>query len=193
MARVKQFDQNEVLEKAMNLFWNKGFHATSMQDLVDHLGINRASIYATFESKNELFNRSISLYQELETKRIADFLYQYVNVRQGLYYLFETDVQKACSSTTKNGCFLINSIAELANTNHDICAQLSIYQGNFERAFINYLQYGVNQGQISPYKDIYAIANYLFILQGGFKTVSKIQHNSTELTKTITIGLTILD
>ena len=44
MPRTKQFNEEEVLNKAMELFWEKGFHATSIQDLVSHLGINRASL-----------------------------------------------------------------------------------------------------------------------------------------------------
>ncbi len=48
MPRVKLFDESEVLNKATNLFWKKGYHATSIQDLVNHLGINRGSLYDTY-------------------------------------------------------------------------------------------------------------------------------------------------
>ena len=54
MPRVKQFNEDEVLNKAMELFWKKGYNATSMQDIVDYLGINRASLYSTFGGKKNL-------------------------------------------------------------------------------------------------------------------------------------------
>ena len=55
MARSKSFVESEVLDKALNLFWTKGYNATSIQDLVDHLGINRASIYSTWGDKHGLY------------------------------------------------------------------------------------------------------------------------------------------
>ena len=56
MARLKEFDTGAVLEKAMDVFWSKGFEATSIQDLVNAMGINRGSIYDTFGSKARLFS-----------------------------------------------------------------------------------------------------------------------------------------
>ena len=51
MPRVKLFDENEILKKSMELFWKKGYSATSVQDMVNHLGINRGSMYDTFGDK----------------------------------------------------------------------------------------------------------------------------------------------
>ena len=64
MPRIKTFDENEVLVKAMNLFWKQGYSATSVQDLVSHLGINRASLYDTFGDKEQLFKKSFALYRK---------------------------------------------------------------------------------------------------------------------------------
>ena len=55
MGRTKQFDHRTALDQAMELFWARGYHATSIQDLVDHLGVNRQSLYDTFGGKDELF------------------------------------------------------------------------------------------------------------------------------------------
>jgi TetR/AcrR family transcriptional repressor of nem operon len=55
MARYKNFDKQETLEKAMDIFWQKGYHATSVQDLIDGLCINRASMYDTYGDKHQLF------------------------------------------------------------------------------------------------------------------------------------------
>src|SRR3954451_354792 len=64
MARTKEFDVDLALERTMQVFWAKGFEATSAQDLVDALGINRSSLYATFGSKAELYRRALALYAE---------------------------------------------------------------------------------------------------------------------------------
>ena len=92
MARSKQFNTEEVLEKAIRLFWKQGFHATSMEDLVSMLGINRASMYNTFGSKQALFEQAVEMYKNREINRIADFLYYQLNVRQGLALLFQGQI-----------------------------------------------------------------------------------------------------
>jgi len=55
VARTKEFDPEAALQAALELFWRRGYEATSMSDLVDHLGIGRASLYATFGNKHELY------------------------------------------------------------------------------------------------------------------------------------------
>ena len=62
MARTKTFDPSVALEQAMAVFWLKGYEATSMQDLVEAMGINRASLYATFGDKRQLFLAAIAHY-----------------------------------------------------------------------------------------------------------------------------------
>lgn len=66
MARIKEFDPTEKLEKARDLFWEKGYHATSMQDLVGQMEINRGSMYDTYGDKHKLFMESLQSYA-LET------------------------------------------------------------------------------------------------------------------------------
>ena len=64
MARTKDFDEDEVLTKAMNLFWLNGYNGTSMQDLVDGLGISRSSLYDTFGDKRSLFLKTLENYKK---------------------------------------------------------------------------------------------------------------------------------
>src|SRR5690554_3220753 len=64
MARTKEFDEHEILDRAMNLFWLKGYNATSAQDLVDNLGISRSSLYDTFVDKHSLFVKALQQYRK---------------------------------------------------------------------------------------------------------------------------------
>ena len=59
MSRNKAFNEEEVIDKAVKVFWAKGYEATSMQDLIDAMGIQRGSLYATFGSKQQLFLKSL--------------------------------------------------------------------------------------------------------------------------------------
>ena len=193
MPRIKQFDREVVLDKAMHLFWEKGFGATSMEDLVSTLGINRASMYSTFGSKQELFDLAVTKYNEKNAKRVADFLYYQLNVRKGLNLLFENLITEALLKGPSKGCFMVNTTTELANSNPDLDRKLHDNKIAFETIFYNYLKYGVDNGQISPYKDIKAISAYLFVIQSGLQVVSKVHPNKEDLGKTVNTALSILD
>lgn len=64
VARTKEFDPDAALQSALELFWRRGYEATSIADLVEHLGIGRASIYATFGNKHELYLKAVDRYSE---------------------------------------------------------------------------------------------------------------------------------
>src|SRR5512134_1716882 len=66
MVRTKQFDRHAVLDEAMEVFWERGFHATSIQDLVDRLGVNRQSLYDTYGGKDQLFLAALERYREIQ-------------------------------------------------------------------------------------------------------------------------------
>ncbi len=74
MARTKDFDENEALSKAIQLFWHKGYNATSMQDLVDGLGISRSSLYDTYTDKHTLFVKALESYQCTGAARIQTII-----------------------------------------------------------------------------------------------------------------------
>ena len=137
MARTKQFDQEKVLEKAMNLFWEKGYHDTSMQDLIDVLGINRASLYDTFGSKKELYDLALNKYIDQNEKVIAGFLYYQTNIRQGLYLLFERMIDDALNENKPRGCFTVSAISELATSDEKVYQRASKNRLITEEIYIN--------------------------------------------------------
>ncbi|MBL4707017.1 MAG: TetR/AcrR family transcriptional regulator [Flavobacteriales bacterium] len=192
MPRVKQFNQEEVVEKAVHLFWEKGFHATSMQDIVDTLGINRASIYDTFGSKRELFNLTIDRYKNQNVERVSNFLFRHSNIREGLHLLFESSIDEGLDKNKPNGCFIVNTTSELGD-DPELNQKLVENKTAFEKIYFDYLKLGVEQSQVSPYKDLKEIASYLFTLQAGIKVISNLHQSREDLMKIVSTGLTVLN
>ncbi len=193
MARPKKFDEKETLNKAMNLFWEKGYNGTSMQDLIDKLGINRASLYDTYGSKYSIFEQALKSYKQQNLKRIADLLYYHTHVREGFYVMFELLVDQALSADVSRGCLVTNTITELVGQDQNISKIVFEDKSAFEEMYYNYLKYGVDNSQISPYKDLRAIASYIYALQNGLNVASKVQQDKGELLKIASTGLIILD
>src|ERR1700745_1722466 len=114
MARQKEFDRDEVLHKAMEVFWARGYERASIQDLVKHMEVNRQSIYDTFGDKHSLFLQSLDRYREIESRKVFAVLERPGSVKKNLRQLFEEVISRAVSGEGRRGCFVGNSMSELA-------------------------------------------------------------------------------
>jgi len=193
MPRTREFDEAVVLEKAKNLFWKQGYHATSVQDLVNNLGINRASLYATFGGKNELYEAALKAYREENSLFLRKRLDSFESVKQGLKTLFRDAISESLEDVDKKGCFVVNCTTEYLPRHPHILTDLLDNQNTFKEILTQTLQRGLENGEFSEELNIEETAAYLFTFFSGLKVVSKIQKNSKEIMKTIDIGLDILD
>src|SRR5579862_8099263 len=107
MARTKDFDEDEVLLKAVNLFWLKGYNGTSMQDLVDGLGISRSSLYDTYGDKHSLFLKALDNYRELNTKRMYKIGREAASAKDAIRLVLEYSINELAKDKEHKGCFLV--------------------------------------------------------------------------------------
>lgn len=193
MPRAKQFDEEQVLDRAVELFWKKGFHATSMQDLVDHLGINRASLYDTFGGKKELFESALSSYRDKNQKWMEDFLNSHSSIREGVTKFLELSVDQSVSDHDCKGCLTVNSITEMIpGADEGIRFNLLENKNQFEEVLTRYLQQGIDSGELNPESDPRAITDVLFTLNTGIKVVAKVDPNRERLMATVNASLASL-
>ncbi|GMN06413.1 TetR/AcrR family transcriptional regulator [Croceitalea sp. MTPC5] len=192
MPRTKQFDEKEVLKKAMELFWEKGFHATSIQDLVSGLGINRASLYDTFGGKDALFLKAFALYRENSTQVIKTLFEGEPSVRTAFVKLFDFAIEEAIQDETRKGCFVVNVTTELIPGNHDLVQVLLKNKENVEGLFASMVKRGLDSGELKTPKDPDTLGAYLFALYSGLRVVAKVDPNADRLRQIVTSGLSIL-
>ena len=125
MARTKDFDEDEVLAKAIKLFWQKGYNGTSMQDLVDGLGISRSSIYDTFGDKHKLYLKALCTYRQSQVNIRNQILNAPVPAKTAIRQLMDLTIDQMIRDKQHKGCFLINSAVETAphdkETNTIVC------------------------------------------------------------------------
>src|SRR3954470_9130493 len=111
MAGVKQFDQDEVLDRAMAVFWERGYEATSIQDVVEATGLNRGSLYATFSDKKQLFLAVLAHYAD----RVGNPLMAELadpNPRQAIERMFAAILRRTSDPTQPRGCLITNTALE---------------------------------------------------------------------------------
>jgi len=193
MARTKAFDEQEVLKKAMTLFWKQGFHATSMQDLVEHIGINRASIYDTYGDKETLYRKSVLLYQKMNHDRIRKFLYQNKEVREGIRKLFDESIDQNLNDPDRKGCFMVNTTTEMSGINNEFSDLALQNQQAMEQIFTDYLAMGMASNQLPASLNVNAAAGYLYAVNSGLMVLARVHNSREKLISVTETALQILE
>ena len=192
MARTKEFDRDDVLKKAMNLFWKKGYHATSIQDLVDHLGINRGSIYATFDGKDELYQEAVTLYRTQNAVALKEFLLEYLSVKTGIRALMHRNLDQVKCDSEKKGCFIVNCTTEYIPTHTDAVNIVEENRSAFLKTVTAYIQSGIDSGEVTSSSSAHSLANLVYTFFSGMMVVSKTTKDFAELENSIDIVLELL-
>ncbi|MCB0662803.1 MAG: TetR/AcrR family transcriptional regulator [Saprospiraceae bacterium] len=193
MPRKKQFDEDEVLEKAMQLFWLKGYHGTSIQNLVDYLGINRASLYDTFGGKHQLFLETLDRYKFSNADALLESFKEMDNVLDGLKSMFMILLQESLDDEEQKGCLMVNTTTELAP--HDEVSTKVVQENRqkFIRFFKSLLEEAQERGELDADKDPEDTAQYLFTLYNGMKVIAKLEKDPQVMERMLETGLSVLD
>ena len=109
MARSKAFNKEEVLDKAVEVFWAKGYEAASIQDLVDAMGIQRGSLYATFGGKQQLFLTALNRYGEVVVKKLLEILGSKDSAFESIELFFAQLVEHLLTAGPLRSCLVTNS------------------------------------------------------------------------------------
>lgn len=192
MARTKEFDPDAALRAALELFWEQGYEATSMADLVEHMGIARASIYATFGGKRALYLRALDRYGEQTDPGLLAALSQPGPVLAAVRALVERYAREAAGERGNRGCFIVNTAVELAP--HDPLAARRV-QANWdflETALTSALVRARAQGELAGDKDPRALGRLLLVLMQGLRVMGKAGTEPERLRDAAAQALTLL-
>ncbi len=191
MARSKEFDPGAALEKALELFWERGYEATSMADLVEHLGIGRASIYATFGGKRELYLKAYDRYLEIGVD-FVDVLSQPGPVLPAVRALVERYAEEAAQDAVHRGCLVVNTAVELAPHDQTLARRVAANWDFIEATLTSALTRARAQGELAAEKDPRALARFLLTLMQGMRVIGKGSSDPARLRDTAEQGLSIL-
>lgn len=173
MARTKEFDPDVALRAALDLFWRKGYEATSIQDLVEHLGIGRASIYATFGTKHELYLRALDRYCEEMVGHNAYTLAPAGPALPAVRQLITSFAEDALTDPDRKGCFVTNTAVECLPHDELAATRVDIGLNGLESAIAGTLSRARDQGELSADKDPLALARFLVTLIQGIRVIAK--------------------
>jgi len=192
MPRTKEFEPEAALHEAMELFWRKGYEATSMRDLLDGMGIGRGSFYATFGDKRSLFLAALDRFEEYRTSWIPEVLGGSDPPLESIRRVFERTVEGLVGFEPRRGCLLANSAVELAPHDPEVAERISRYVRRTEDAFERALERARAAGDLSEESDPRALARFLVNNLHGLRVMARAGADRETLEDTVGIVLRAL-
>lgn len=192
MARTKEFDEKAVLNKAVELFWTKGYNATSAQDLVEGLGISRSSLYDTYGDKHSLFVQALKQYRKEKIDEVIEMLHKTEDAQEYIKYLFNSIKTQAIEDTCAKGCFMINSTVELAPVDKEISGIVNSILQDFEDALSKAVKKGQDAGVFTTKHTARSLARFLSNSINGLRVTVKSNASKKVFDDIVTISLSVL-
>ena len=170
MARTKQYNEHEVVEKAMHLFWRNGYEATSMQMLEKEMGINKFSIYSSFGNKHGLFLESLKSYK-IKVNTIFETFKNSNNGIEDIKTFYYNSITICNEKGNEKGCLITNTYNEFSDKNDVIInEQMDSFMKDLKELFIQKLKMDANKDEETVLKQ----ANFLLLAKHGLATASRV-------------------
>jgi TetR/AcrR family transcriptional repressor of nem operon len=173
LGRPREFDRDAALDGAMRLFWRKGFGSTSLEDLLEVIGISKSSFYAAFKSKEDLFREALKHYCDLMAAELGKKLLQARSARLFIEDVLSIPLNEA-QSDRADGCLIMNTAAEFGQRHAEFCQDVQQSLAIFERLFQQAVLRGQNEGDFNPSVDAVALGTYFSASLGGLRTMAKV-------------------
>ena len=189
IGRPKQFEREDALEKAMQLFWSQGYQATGVQDLVEHMGIGRQSLYSTFGDKRRLFVEAVAHYGRTVGESLVKTLDAprppLANIRKAFTIWLEM--------ATSRGCLLGNAAIERCPHDPEVATGVRSLLGTTEKALRRALDRAVETGELEPETDTRALAAFLVAAGQGLIVMGKAGASRAKLRVMARVALSTLE
>ena len=175
MARQREFDTTEVLGKAILLFWERGYEATSMRNLIDAMGISTSSLYTVFGDKRGVYLAALAQFCQQERARIDQMAHAAPTPEQFIEGLFASVETAAQPGTDMQGSLAFNAMVEFGTRDHDVTQLLFAHYLGIAQIVADLLAQGQQRGTISNRHDAHDLAFTILSALHGVATVKGVK------------------
>lgn len=173
MPRPREFDDERVLDAAMETFWARGYAATSAQDLVDATGLGRSSLYNAFTGKHQLYEQALRRYLEHNTEADVAMLDRPGPVKQRVRELLLGVIDADLGDAQRRGCLAVNAAIELAGKDEAVTVAVRRVFARVEEALVVALERGQRDGEITRERSARALARFVLNAIYGLRVLGK--------------------
>jgi TetR/AcrR family transcriptional repressor of nem operon len=191
MGRSKEFEESVVLQKAMELFWQQGYEKTSLNDLVEHMGIHRRSLYDSFGDKHTLFLKTIDCFGEFIKARLKFEISRAETAKQAIQFIFDFMIEE--SGDRSLGCLFVNSATELAPRDREVGEKINEAFMQLENLLEDCIRKGQQAGEFRCDYDAEVLAENLHNALLGIRVLARTSASKEKLQRIADSSLAILN
>lgn len=192
MARTKEFNPEKTLAAAVDVFWQTGYERTSLDDLMNKMGIARQSLYDTFGDKRALYLKALERYRDTRQAALREALADDRSVKKAFARLFDSLIDEG-RKEHQRGCLLLSANIEAAAHDSDVAALLQEDETAVEEIFERALRRAKKRGELRGNKDPDALARFLLSTLHGMRATARLNHDRKALRKIAGLALAALD
>jgi TetR/AcrR family transcriptional repressor of nem operon len=193
VVRQREFDKDKALEAALQVFWEKGYTATSLSDLTTSMNIHRPSLYAAFGDKEKLFELALRKYTAQHADRIRKKLQNKTSVKEAFRLFFQDLIEEEYRKDLKSGCFCINTMVELAPKDEKFEILTREHQMFLSILFEETIAAGIRSGELNSSTDAKSLAQTFVVSLIGLTVLIKSRPERSFLDNAITTILSLLN
>jgi TetR/AcrR family transcriptional repressor of nem operon len=193
MPRPREFDREEVLDQAIEVFWQRGYEAASIQDLVDHMGIQRGSLYGAFGDKHGLFLAALDRYEEVFYSRVLAKLETSGSPRAAIQRVFEDVARECACEDGRKGCLMTNTAVELSTHDDETAERVAANFSRLENGFFQALVAARAKGEIGEEPGARALSRFLTNSFQGLRVMGKACPDRALLRDVVRVTLSALN
>ncbi|EPF6351100.1 TetR/AcrR family transcriptional regulator [Acinetobacter baumannii] len=171
--RTKEFETDEIAEAAMQVFWRRGYAATSVQDLVDGTGLSRSSLYSTFQNKQGLYQKALQRYELLTTLNNVKLLSGSGSAKALIRQLLMRVVEDELNDSEHKGCLVANACLELARHDEEVSQFVVSNLQKLQHALESLLIKAQQSGEIGSTQNPRALASFFLNTMQGLRVLGK--------------------
>jgi TetR/AcrR family transcriptional repressor of nem operon len=172
IGRPKSFDQQVALQAATDLFWRRGYAATSLDDLLGVMSLSKSSFYAEFNSKEALYRACLKNYQKMVVFHLDQVRSGASSLRSFLDAIFQEAIDDATSGDPK-GCLIVNSAVEFGQHKAQFTEDVRVALEAVQKAFESAIQIAVRNGEYATTSSPKLLAKAITTLMSGVRTMIK--------------------
>ncbi|MED3125771.1 TetR/AcrR family transcriptional regulator [Bacillus wiedmannii] len=192
MARLREFDEEKALDAAMQLFWEKGYVATSLSELTAKMEMQKPSLYSAFGDKEGLFEAALRRYTNLHAANIRTKLQNEQSVKGAIRTFFENMVEEEYKKEFSKGCFCINTMVELAPHNEKFEVLTREHQMYLTVIFQELITKGIRSGELQNDLNAKAVAQTLVTSLIGLTVLMKSRPERSVIDNSVSIIVSLV-
>ena len=192
-GRPREFEINDAVRDAMNVFWTRGYHATSMTDLISGVGLSRGSLYKAFGDKKTLFLRALNCYAEAGLDELAEVLAAPGSIKEALRAALTIYVPLSAGELGQRGCMVMATAAEMLPHDPEVGACVRDTFRRIQALLVDAIRRGQAKGEMTSDQDASDVARFLVCQIEGMRLLGKVGATRQEMSAVVAAAMRSLN